>query len=73
VARVVLWLGASIVVLLIGTSRMYLGAHWFTDVLGGYALGGLWLSVLVAVVLVMAARRSRMREPTTPPPELARR
>jgi membrane-associated phospholipid phosphatase len=73
VARFVLWLGASIVVLLIGTSRLYLGAHWFTDVLGGYALGGLWLSVLVAAVLVTAGRRSGTREPTTPPPELARR
>ena len=30
-------------ILLIGISRMYLGQHWLSDVLGGYALGTLFL------------------------------
>ena len=32
----------------IGLSRVYVGEHWATDVLGGWLLGGAWLLVLVA-------------------------
>ena len=49
--------GATLVVLMVGASRIYLGADWLSDVLGGYALGGLWLSLLVAVMLDRAKPR----------------
>ncbi len=32
-------------ILAIGFSRLYLGVHFFTDVLGGYLLGLLWLMI----------------------------
>lgn len=34
----------TIIILLIGISRLYLGVHYFSDVLGGYIIGSIWLA-----------------------------
>jgi membrane protein DedA with SNARE-associated domain/membrane-associated phospholipid phosphatase len=46
-SRVGVVFGAALLVVLIGFSRMYLGVHYFSDVIAGYAAGGVWLSALI--------------------------
>jgi undecaprenyl-diphosphatase len=56
--KVAYWTGALLVAGVVGLSRLYLGAHWLTDVLGGLALGGAWLfAVLIAARTVDALHR----------------
>jgi undecaprenyl-diphosphatase len=56
--------GATLLFLAIGFSRLYLGVHYFSDVLGGFTAGALWLSACVSGLEVV--RRLRGRTPVSP-------
>jgi membrane protein DedA with SNARE-associated domain/membrane-associated phospholipid phosphatase len=47
---------ATVLILLIGLSRMYLGVHYFTDVIGGYAAGVVWLATCISGLEVVRRR-----------------
>ena len=57
--RLLLAIGAAVVTLVVGSSRLYLGVHWLTDVLGGYALGLAWLAIVMIVTLRLDGRMGR--------------
>ena len=39
-----------IVILLIGFSRIYLGVHYFSDVIGGYLLGTAYFMIFLTII-----------------------
>ncbi len=46
----------SIVIFSIGMSRIYLGVHYPSDVLGGYLLGALWIFIAARVTRLTKSR-----------------
>jgi membrane-associated phospholipid phosphatase len=53
---------AVVLIAAISGTRIYLGAHYPMDVLGGWMAGGALLSILVAIHVLRVDERARMRE-----------
>jgi len=47
--RIFIWTSAALLVLAIGLSRIYLGVHYPSDVVGGYLTATLWVATMVAL------------------------
>jgi undecaprenyl-diphosphatase len=57
-ARGAVIFGAALLALLIGFSRIYLGVHYFSDVVAGFAAGGIWLSTLITGMEIIRRRKA---------------
>ena len=47
--RLLVIASATLMVLMVGLSRIYLGVHYLSDVLAGFAAGGMWLFTCISV------------------------
>ena len=52
-----------LLVLASGVSRVYVGEHWATDILGGWLFGSAWLLVLILIHRWWSSRQGRLRTP----------
>ena len=55
-ARIALWTAAIAIIAGVGFSRVYLGVHYPSDVITGWALGVIWVGVLIAFVALVEQR-----------------
>ena len=60
-ARRFAWIAAVGFALLVGVSRVYLGVHWPTDVLGGFVLGAGWVAICAFALAI--PRPSAQQQP----------
>ena len=54
--RIALLIISGLFVVLVGPSRVYLGDHWTSDVLGAYFIGGIWLAMCLWLYLYLKGR-----------------
>lgn len=63
--RVLTIVVATVFAVSIGLSRVYLGHHWFTDVLAAWALGLAWLALVITAHRLYLTTRKRHHEAAT--------
>lgn len=55
--RILIIFACALLVILIGISRLYLGVHYFSDIVGGFAAGAVWLFTCITAAEVIRRKR----------------
>jgi len=53
---------AALLITAIGLSRLYLGVHWPTDIVAGYCIGFLWISICITLLRLRKVKKERELE-----------
>jgi membrane-associated phospholipid phosphatase len=56
---------AGLLILAVGLSRLFLGVHYPSDVLGGYAAGAVWMEVCITGVNIARHRQMDREHPAS--------
>jgi membrane-associated phospholipid phosphatase len=68
-SRMLVGVVAGVLIVLVGFSRLYLGVHYLSDVLGGMAAGVAWLAMCLTGVETVRRRRLARQTALSPPPD----
>lgn len=58
--KTVIFSTGTFFIFLLGFSRLYLGVHFLSDVLGGWFLGSLWLLLAISIVEIMHQKKNEV-------------
>lgn len=59
ISRIVLLLFTAFMILIIGISRVYLGVHYPSDIVGGFLVSALWVTIATSVYAYFQNKRER--------------
>jgi undecaprenyl-diphosphatase len=63
--RILIWSLAVLLALLIGLSRIYLGVHYPSDVIAGFAAAIVWISTVILIDFMLKKRRGYFKNNST--------
>ncbi len=67
-ARVLVWTAAAVWAAAVGWTRVWLGVHWASDVVGGWLFATAWCAVAAAAITAARRHQSRARPEGLEPP-----